>query len=528
MSQTIIRTWAASGPVFDVLPHGQNFEAELGTDIVLKLNPDAAATSPDPSAYAVVFEMAVARDRGPIITIANGGITKSNTGFISIPIAQSLTDTLEPHSYYWQLRRTDTADILSFGSFTIHGNPAFFPPATPPAGVLIPNSRGGTGSDTSAAGPGLICQAAMGDVFTIASLSGGLHFAAGVLTMASGTWQPLDATLTALAGVTTSADQVIYATGSDTFAATSLTSFGRSLIADADAATARSTLGLGSAATQSTSAFDAAGAAAAAQAASQPLDADLTALAAISSTGFAHRTAANTWSVTTSPTFTSVTAGSFGGDGSGLTNISGGSVIGLASVAYSGNYGDLSGSPALALVAFTGSYNDLNSTPSFAPVAQSGNYNDLGNLPIDPSGNWNKSLFTNSQNLIFNGGFIADGSNLPSIDPTNRRLIHPDGSTVLLDWSSGGLAVFNVSGRVDTDVSFTNSTGESGLFVAADQTVTVGGVNGTGIQIAPSGALSIGDGGNSVVMLISALPTSDPHVATQLWNDSGTLKISAG
>jgi hypothetical protein len=52
----------------------------------------------------------------------------------------------------------------------------------------------------------------------------------------------LDATLAALAGVTTSSDQVIYATGSDTFATTALSSFARTLIDDADAATARSTL----------------------------------------------------------------------------------------------------------------------------------------------------------------------------------------------------------------------------------------------------------------------------------------------
>jgi hypothetical protein len=62
--------------------------------------------------------------------------------------------------------------------------------------------------------------------------------------------QPLDATLTSLADVTTSANQLIYATGSDTFTTTSLTSFGRSLIDDADAASGRSTLGLGSISTQ--------------------------------------------------------------------------------------------------------------------------------------------------------------------------------------------------------------------------------------------------------------------------------------
>ena len=66
--------------------------------------------------------------------------------------------------------------------------------------------------------------------------------------------QPLDATLTALAGVTTAADEVIYATGVDTFATTSFTSFGRSLVDDADATAARTTLGLGSMSTQNASA----------------------------------------------------------------------------------------------------------------------------------------------------------------------------------------------------------------------------------------------------------------------------------
>lgn len=62
--------------------------------------------------------------------------------------------------------------------------------------------------------------------------------------------QPLDATLTALAGVSVSANQLIYATGSDTFTTTSFTSFGRSLVDDADAAAGRTTLGLGTIATQ--------------------------------------------------------------------------------------------------------------------------------------------------------------------------------------------------------------------------------------------------------------------------------------
>lgn len=69
-------------------------------------------------------------------------------------------------------------------------------------------------------------------------------------------------------------------------ASTTISAFGASLVDDAAASDARTTLGLGTAAVAATGDFDAAGMAAAAQAASQPLDADLTAIAALTTTAF--------------------------------------------------------------------------------------------------------------------------------------------------------------------------------------------------------------------------------------------------
>jgi hypothetical protein len=56
--------------------------------------------------------------------------------------------------------------------------------------------------------------------------------------------QAYDAGLQSISGLTTSADQMIYTTGSDTYATTSLTAAGRAILDDADATTQRATLGL--------------------------------------------------------------------------------------------------------------------------------------------------------------------------------------------------------------------------------------------------------------------------------------------
>lgn len=60
--------------------------------------------------------------------------------------------------------------------------------------------------------------------------------------------QAYDAGLASIAGLTTSANKMIYTTASDTYAVADLTAAGRALLDDADASAQRTTLGLGTAA----------------------------------------------------------------------------------------------------------------------------------------------------------------------------------------------------------------------------------------------------------------------------------------
>lgn len=153
------------------------------------------------------------------------------------------------------------------------------------------------------------------DVFTLTDIATQSELDSAVAAL-SAVYQPVDSDLTAIAALST-------------------TSFGRSLLTAADAAALRADAGLGTAATHAATDFDASGAAAAAQAASQPLDSDLTAIAALSTTSFgrallaladaaAGRTAFGLGTLATqSGTFSGTSSGTNTGDQTSVTGNAG-------------------------------------------------------------------------------------------------------------------------------------------------------------------------------------------------------------
>jgi hypothetical protein len=98
------------------------------------------------------------------------------------------------------------------------------------------------GLTPSANAQSLVTAASYAAMRALLDLEAGTDFYS--IAAADAAFQGKDATLTALAGVTVAADKLIYATGADAFTTTDLTGFARTLLDDADALTARATLGL--------------------------------------------------------------------------------------------------------------------------------------------------------------------------------------------------------------------------------------------------------------------------------------------
>ena len=92
---------------------------------------------------------------------------------------------------------------------------------------------------------------------------------------------------------------------------------------------------------------------------------------------------------------------------------------GLATVATSGAYSDLSGTPALATVATSGSYTDLSGTPALAAVATSGSYADLSGTPtlalVAASGSYVDLTETPALAPVATTGAYADLTGKPSL-----------------------------------------------------------------------------------------------------------------
>jgi len=139
--------------------------------------------------------------------------------------------------------------------------------------------------------------------------------------------------------------------------------------------------------------------------------------------------------------------------------IGAGAVSGLATVATSGAYGDLTGRPTLVNAdwnATTGLAQILNK-PSLATVATSGSYSDLSNKPSIP---------TNTNQLTNGAGFLTSATESVSIGV---------GQT----WSSQSRALAT---------TYTNSTGRPIVVLATFQTVAVNNsyvtfyLNGTAIS----------------------------------------------
>ena len=141
-----------------------------------------------------------------------------------------------------------------------------------------------------------------------------------------------------------------------------------------------------------------------------------------------------------------------------------------------------------------------------------------------------------SSNTVINSGTSTDNA-IARYDGTTGKRVQDSSATVADNGdivTTGKVRVFggdngryisiesNYAGLGSANHALELSgVGNERLWIVNDAT------SGEGIFIRVNGAIrmTISPNGN---IILPTLPTADPHVAGGLWNDSGTMKISAG
>ena len=161
----------------------------------------------------------------------------------------------------------------------------------------------------------------------------------------------------------------------------------------------------------------------------------------------------------------------------GAVVLSSADISGLATVATSGAYSDLSGTPTLATVATTGAYSDLSGTPTLATVATTGAYSDLSGTPTLGTASA-EDVGTSAGNVVQLNG----SAQLPAVD--GSLLTNVSASVAALD-DVGDVTITGVSNTQVIKYNSTSGDWENGAVAYADVTGTP-----TLAAVATSGAYS--------------------------------------
>ena len=155
----------------------------------------------------------------------------------------------------------------------------------------------------------------------------------------------------------------------------------------------------------------------------------------------------------------------------GAVVLSAGDVSGLATVATSGAYSDLSGTPSLATVATTGAYSDLTGTPTLGTAAAEDVGTSAGNV-VQLNGSAqlpavDGSLLTNISATV---AALNDVGDVSAAAPSNGDVIKYNSTSG--DWENGAVAYADVSGTptlatVATTGAYSDLTGTPTLGTAA-------------------------------------------------------------
>ena len=185
----------------------------------------------------------------------------------------------------------------------------------------------------------------------------------------------------------------------------------------------------------------------------------------------------------------------------------------LATVATSGSYSDLTGTPVLEAVATSGSYSDLTGTPVLEAVATSGSYNDLTDTPTLAAVATSGSYSDLTGNIT--AGTIDAGADITTVGNITAS------TTIVLNGATTGQP--GGSGQPLTINQYDNITTTYGGIAPGNRSSITRYNAGDGINIVATDTVNIAGGSNARMLSNGTITLS----ATGDQFNPGTIELSA-
>jgi hypothetical protein len=208
----------------------------------------------------------------------------------------------------------------------------------------------------------------------------------------------------------------------------------------------------------------------------------------------------------------------------GAVTLSTADISGLATVASTGAYSDLTGTPTLATVATTGAYSDLTGTPTLGTAAAL-DVGILANNVVQLNGSAQLPAVDGSllTGITASVAALNDIGDVNAPTPANTNVIKYNSTSG--DWESGAVAASEVSGlaTVATTGAYSDLSGTPTLATVAT-TGAYSDLSGTP-TLGTAAALDVGTSASNVVQLDGSarLPAVDGSQLTNLPSGATTL-----
>jgi len=208
----------------------------------------------------------------------------------------------------------------------------------------------------------------------------------------------------------------------------------------------------------------------------------------------------------------------------GAVTLSTADISGLATVASTGAYSDLTGTPTLATVATTGAYSDLSGTPTLGTAAALDVGTSASNI-VQLNGSAQLPAVDGSLLTGISASIAAlnDVGDVNAPTPANTNVIKYNSTSG--DWESGAVAASEVSGlaTVATTGAYSDLSGTPTLATVAT-TGAYSDLSGTP-TLGTAAALDVGTSATNVVQLDGSarLPAVDGSQLTNLPSGASTL-----